>query len=147
MRDTVAAHLDDPPDLFLRKVGGAYLAMMREDQRLVRLFLLVFSSVHSHPELPPLALRRVVPAFIQPLFAYLQSQVELGVLRPLPPISAGLQFFGPLAIRAIMNHLSPSALPVPQIDDGVFVDMLVQTFLDGARVRGDAMPPEGVHSH
>jgi hypothetical protein len=36
---------------------------------------------------------------------------------------------------------------VPQIDDGVFVDMLVQTFLDGARVRGDAMPPEGGHSH
>jgi hypothetical protein len=80
------------------------------------------------------------------LFAYLQSQVELGVLRPLPPISAGLQFFGPLAIRAITNHLSPSALPVPQIDDEAFVDALVQTFLDGARVRGDAMTPEGGHS-
>jgi AcrR family transcriptional regulator len=146
MRDTVAANLDDPPDQFLRKVGRTYLTMMREDQRLVRLFLLVFSSVHSHPELPPLALRRVVPAFIQPLFAYLQSQVELGVLRPLPPISAGLQFFGPLAIRAITNHLSPSALPVPQIDDKAFVDNLVQTFLDGARVRGDAMTPEGGHS-
>jgi hypothetical protein len=147
MRDIVAANLDDPPDQFLRKVGRAYLAMMREDQRLVRLFLLVFSSVHSHPELPPLALRRVVPAFIQPLFAYLRSQVELGVLRPLPPISAGLQFFGPLAIRAIINHLPPSALPVPQIDDDVFVDTLVQSFLDGARVRGDAISPEGGHSH
>ncbi len=147
MRDTVAANLDDPPDLFLRKVGRTYLTMMREDQRLLRLFLLVFSSVHSHPELPPLALRRVVPAFIQPLFAYLQSQVELGVLRPLPPISAGLQFFGPLVIRAITNHLSPSALPLPQIDDEAFVDNLVQTFLDGARVRGDAMTPEGGHSH
>ena len=111
MRDTVAANLDDPPDLFLRKVGRTYLTMMREDQRLVRLFLLVISSVHSHPELPPLALRRVVPAFIQPLFAYLQGQVELGALRPLPPISAGLQFFGPLVIRAITNHLSPSACP------------------------------------
>ena len=77
MRDTVAANQDDPPDIFLRKVGQTYLAMMRADQRLVRLFLLVFSSVHSHPELPPLALRRVVPAFIQPLFAYLQGQVDL----------------------------------------------------------------------
>ncbi|HEX5548585.1 MAG TPA: TetR/AcrR family transcriptional regulator [Ktedonobacterales bacterium] len=147
MRETLAAIQNDPPDLFLRKVGAAYLTMMREDQRLVRLFLLVFSSVHSHPELPPLALRRVVPAFIQPLFAYLQGQVELGVLRPLPPVSVALQLFGPLAMRAITNHLSPMALPVPQIADDVFVDTLVQTFLDGARMRGDAIPPEGGHSH
>jgi hypothetical protein len=147
MRETVAANLDDPPDVFLRKVGRTYLTMMREDRRLVRLFLLVFSSVHSHPELPPLALRRVVPAFIQPLFAYLQGQVELGVLRPLPPVSVALQLFGPLAMRAITNHLSPMALPVPQIADDVFVDTLVQTFLDGARMRGDAIPPEGGHSH
>ncbi len=147
MRETLATNLDDPPDIFLRKVGGAYLTMMREDQRLVRLFLLVFSSVHSHPELPPLALRRVVPAFIQPLLAYLQHQVDLGVLRPLPPVSIALQLFGPLAMRAITNHLSPTTLPVPQIADDVFVDTLVQTFLDGARLRSDAMPPEGGDSH
>ncbi len=147
MRDTVAANQNDPPDIFLRKVGIAYLTMMRNDQRLVRLFLLVMSSVHSHPELPPLALRRIVPAFIQPLFAYLQRQTELGALRPLPPISAGLQFFGPLAIRAITSNLPPKTLPVPQIDDGAFVDNLVQTFLDGARARDGAMTPEGGHPH
>ena len=147
MRETLATNLDDPPDIFLRKVGRAYLTMMREDQRLVKLFLLVFSSVHSHPELPPLALQRVVPAFIQPLLAYLQRQVDLGVLRPLPPFSVALQLFGPLAMRAITNHLSPTTLPMPQIEDDVFVDTLVQTFLDGARMRGDAMPPKGGHSH
>jgi AcrR family transcriptional regulator len=147
MRETLATNLDDPPDIFLRKVGRAYLTMMREDQRLVKLFLLVFSSVHSHPELPPLALQRVVPAFIQPLLAYLQRQVDLGVLRPLPPFSVALQLFGPLAMRAITNHLSPTTLPVPRIEDDVFVDTLVQTFLDGARMRSDAMPQEGDHSH
>ena len=147
MRETLATNLDDPPDIFLRKVGRAYLTMMREDQRLVKLFLLVFSSVHSHPELPPLALQRVVPAFIQPLLVYLQRQVDLDVLRPLPPVSVALQLFGPLAMRAITNYLSPTTLPVPQIEDDVFVDTLVQTFLYGARMRSDAMPQEGGHSH
>ena len=28
-----------------------------------------------------------------------------------------------------------------------FVDNLVQTYLDGARVRGDAIPPEGGQAH
>jgi len=147
MRETLATNLDDPPDIFLRKVGRAYLTMMREDQRLVKLFLLVFSSVHSHPELPPLALQRVVPAFIQPLLVYLQRQVDLDVLRPLPPVSVALQLFGPLVMRAITNYLSPTTLPVPQIEDDVFVDTLVQTFLYGARMRSDAMPQEGGHSH
>lgn len=147
MRETLATNLDDPPDIFLRKVGRAYLTMMREDQRLVTLFLLVFSSVHSHPELPPLALQRVVPAFIQPLLVYLQRQVDLDVLRPLPPVSVALQLFGPLVMRAITNYLSPTTLPVPQIEDDVFVDTLVQTFLYGARMRSDAMPQEGGHSH
>jgi len=147
MRETLATNLDDPPDIFLRKVGRAYLTMMREDQWLVKLFLLVFSSVHSHPELPPLALQRVVPAFIQPLLVYLQRQVDLDVLRPLPPVSVALQLFGPLVMRAITNYLSPTTLPVPQIEDDVFVDTLVQTFLYGARMRSDAMPQEGGHSH
>ena len=147
MRETLATNLDDPPDIFLRKVGRAYLTMMREDQWLVKLFLLVFSSVHSHPELPPLALQRVVPALIQPLLVYLQRQVDLDVLRPLPPVSVALQLFGPLVMRAITNYLSPTTLPVPQIEDDVFVDTLVQTFLYGARMRSDAMPQEGGHSH
>jgi AcrR family transcriptional regulator len=147
MRDTVTANQDDPPDVFLRKVGQAYLTLMRDDQRLVRLFLLVFSSVHSHPELPPLALRRVVPAFIQPLLAYFQRQETLGALRSLPPISAGLQFFAPLVFRAIANHLPLSALPLPAISDDAYVENLVQTFLDGARLREDAKPPEGGDAH
>lgn len=143
MRDIVATNQDDPPDIFLRKVTSAYLTVMREDQRLVKLVLLVFTSIHNHPELPPLALRRVMPAFVLPLLAYLQRQAESGALKSLPPISAGMQLFGPLAIRAITNHLPPSTLPVPQISDKAFVDNLVQTFLDGIRVRGDAIPPEG----
>jgi AcrR family transcriptional regulator len=147
MHDLVMAHQHDPPDTFLRMVGSTYLEQMRSDRRLVKLVLLIFSALQSHPELPSLALRRVMPALILPLLAYLQHQTELGVLRPLPPLSAGQQFFGPLAIRAITSQLLATVLPLPQISDEAFVDNLVQTFLDGVRVRADTMPPEGGHTH
>jgi AcrR family transcriptional regulator len=143
MHDAVAANQDETPDIFLRKVGRTYLSVMRGDQRLVRLFLMVFSSIHSHPELPPLVLRRVMPSFIFPLLAYLQHQADLGELRALPPISVGLQFFAPLVFRAITSHLLPSVIPLPQITDDDFVENLVQTFLDGIRRPGGATPQEG----
>jgi AcrR family transcriptional regulator len=140
LHDTVEASSDDPPDIFLRKVGSAYLALIREDQRLAKLVLMVLSSIHSHPELPRIALRRVMPAFLLPLLAYLQRQQSLGVIRDLPPLSAGLQFFAPLAMRAITMQLPPSVMPLPQISDEQFVDHLVRTFLDGNRLSGDVPP-------
>lgn len=147
MHEVITANQDDPPEVFLRRVGRTYLGIMRDDQRLIRLVLMLFSAIQSHPELPPLALRRIAPAFILPLLSYLQRQVDLAVLRPLPPLSAAQQFFGPLAVRAIFGSLPDTFLPLPPLTDEAFVDNLVQTFLDGARVRGDAMPPEGGQFH
>lgn len=147
MHNVLSANQDDPPDLFLRKVGRAYLEQMRADRRLIKLVLMVFSAFQSHPELPPLAVRRVMPTLILPLFAYFQRQVDAGVLRPLPPLSVGQQFFGPLVLRVITSHLLGAILPLPPISDEVFVENLVRTFLDGARRHGDALPPEGGHSH
>lgn len=145
MRDAVSAGQDEPPHIFLQRVARTYLEVMRSDHRLIKLVLMIFSAVQSHPELPPLALRRVIPAFILPLLTYFQRQVDLGVLRPLPPLSAALQFFAPLMMRAITMQLLPTAIPLPQVSDQAFVDNLVQTLLDGVRVRGDAQP-EGGHS-
>ncbi len=147
MHEVIMANQDDTPEVFLRRVGHAYLSAMRDDQRLIKLVLMLFSAIQSHPELPPLVLRRIAPAFILPLLAYLQRQIELGVMRPLPPLSAAMQFFGPLAFRAIVGSLPETFLPLPPLSDDAYVDNLVRTFLDGARVRADAIPPEGGHSH
>ena len=141
MHEVITANQDDAPEVFLRRVGHTYLSVMRDDQRLIKLVLMLFSAIQSHPELPPLVLRRIAPAFILPLLAYLQRQIGLGVLRPLPPLSAAMQFFGPLAIRAIVGSLPETFLPLPPLADDVYVDNLVRTFLDGARVRADAIPP------
>lgn len=147
MHGILMANQDDPPDSFMRKVGRAYLEQMLADKRLIKLVLMVFSAFQAHPELPPLALRRIAPTLILPLLAYYQRQVEAGTLRPIPPLSVGQQFFGPLAIRVLTSHLLGSFIPVPQVSDEVFVENLVQTFLDGARRRDNAMPTEGGHSH
>lgn len=137
MHDAVSAGQDEPPQVFLQRIARTYLEVMRSDHRLVKLVLMIFSAVQSHPELPLLALRRVIPAFILPLLTYFQRQVDLGVLQPLPPLSAALQFFAPLVMRAVTMQLLPTAIPLPQMSDQAFVDNLVQTFLDGVRVRGD----------
>ena len=143
MHDAVSAGQDEPPQVFLQRIARTYLEVMRSDHRLVKLVLMIFSAVQSHPELPLLALRRVIPAFILPLLTYFQRQVDLGVLRPLPPLSAALQFFAPLVMRAVTMQLLPTAIPLPQMSDQAFVDNLVQTFLDGVRVRGNAQPAGG----
>lgn len=143
MHDAVSAGQDEPPQVFLQRIARTYLEVMRSDHRLVKLVLMIFSAVQSHPELPLLALRRVIPAFILPLLTYFQRQVDLGVLQPLPPLSAALQFFAPLVMRAVTMQLLPTAIPLPQMSDQAFVDNLVQTFLDGVRVRGNAQPAGG----
>jgi AcrR family transcriptional regulator len=142
MRDILEARQDDPPDIFLRQVGRTYLGLMREDERLAKLALMVFSSFQSHPEVPPLALRRVIPALFLPLVAYFQRQAELGALRPLPPLTTVMQFFSPLVFRAVSMRLASTIWPVPVDSDEAYIDNLVQIFLDGARRRDGAMPPD-----
>jgi hypothetical protein len=115
---------------------------MREDERLAKLALMVFSSFQSHPEVPPLALRRVIPALFLPLVAYFQRQAELGALRPLPPLTTVMQFFSPLVFRAVSMRLASTIWPVPVDSDEAYIDNLVQIFLDGARRRDGAMPPD-----
>lgn len=146
MRDLMVANQDEPPEVFLRQAAHTYLRLMRDDERLVKLAMIGFSSFQSHPEVPPLALRRVVPSLLLPLAAYFQRQAEAGVLRPLSPLSAVMQFFSPLVFRAITNRLAPGVWPIPVESDDAYVDGLVQTFLEGAR-RHDTLPPAGSHSH
>ena len=147
MRALLEEHQDDPPNVYLRRVGRAYLALMREDERLAKLALMVFSAIQSHPELPPLVLRRVIPALFLPLATYLQRQADAGALRPLPTLSTLMQFFSPLVFRAVTNHLPPGVWPVPVESDEAYIENLVRIFLDGARRRDGAIPPEGSHSH
>ena len=147
MRALLEEHQDDPPNVYLRRVGRAYLALMREDERLAKLALMVFSAIQSHPELPPLALRRVIPALFLPLATYLQRQADAGALRPLPTLSTLMQFFSPLVFRAVTNHLPPGVWPLPVESDEAYIENLVRIFLDGARRRDGAIPPEGSRSH
>lgn len=147
MRDTLEANRDDPPDIFLRKVGRAYLRLMRDDERFIKLALMVFSAFQSHPELPPLALRRVIPALVLPLAAYFQRQMEAGILRPLLSLSTLMQFFSPLVFRAVSSHLPPSVWPMSVDSDEDYIDNLVRIFLNGALRRDAATPLEGGDSH
>lgn len=146
LRQVLTANQDDPPDVYLRRAGLTYLQLVR-DQHLVRLIVVVFSSFQSHPEVPPIALRRIIPSLFVPLLAYLRHQAELATLRPVEPFSAVIQFFGPLVFRVVSaSFVSDGSIwPVATVSDEEFVENLVRNFLDGAR-RRDAVPPAEGHS-
>jgi hypothetical protein len=105
------------------------------EEPIVRLVPMIFSAAQSHPELLPLVLGRVQTVILPPLHAYFQHQAELGNIRPIVPLLAIQQFLGPVVFRAIATILAPNNVPFLLVSDEEFISGLVQTFLDGVRIR------------
>ncbi len=123
--------LDAPPEVFLRRAARAYLAMFA-DPHTARLARIVISEGRRHPELTQNLVRHIGPLIVLPVVGYLLRQVEAGRLRPIPPLAAALQFFGPLLMRGIMVDVVGSApLPYPLPDDETLIESHVRTFLHG----------------
>ncbi len=125
---------DDIPDVYLPRITKIYLATLRAEP-ITQLVPMVFTTAQSHPELLHMVLARVQKGVLFPLRAYFQRQVTLGNIRPILPDTAIQQFFGPVVFRAITTLLVPKNLPFEVVSDEEFITGLVQTFLDGVRVR------------
>lgn len=127
---------DKPPDIYLRKVGLAYLNTLSQGG-ISRLALMVISAAQSHPELLPILIDKLVEVIIFPLLKYFTRQVAEGRMQAIPPICAGQQFMGPLLLRAFASRMLEKTLPFVFPDDEEFVDSHVKVFLDGIRPRSD----------
>lgn len=144
LQHTLEENQDDVPDVYLPRVTRAYLATLREEP-IAQLVPMVFITAQSHPELLHMVLDRVQKGVLLPLRAYFQRQVILGNIRSILPDAAIQQFFGPVVFRAIATLLAPKSLPILALTDEQFILNLVQTFLDGVRVR-NPLNPQGESS-
>lgn len=133
LRATFEQGFGDPPEVYLRRAGLAYLAVIRQP-RTGQLARMLVSQVQNHPELTPLILSRLLPNVIQPLHTYMSRQVETGAFRTVSVVSILEQFFAPLFFYAAIENFNPvRSLPFPMPSETEFVDTLVDTLLNGVR--------------
>ncbi|NJN65275.1 MAG: hypothetical protein HC884_00465 [Chloroflexaceae bacterium] len=85
-----------------------------------------------HPELTRRVAGQMFQILIIPMATYLQRQVNLGHINPIPPLAAILQFFGPLMVRGLLiENLKAVTPPFPMPDDETMIEHHVRTFLHG----------------
>ena len=128
---------DAPPQVFLRRAARSYLRLLKEPttSRLARILL---AEGPRHPELARELVGYIVPLFVLPVVGYLRRQTELGRLKPMDPLAAMFEFFGPLLVRAfIADMLGDIQPPFPLPDDDTMIERHVETFLHGVAVRDE----------
>ncbi len=127
VREIVAAHPDDPPDVVFPLIGRAVVGVAGERLGLMRA---VFHEVTagSGP-----ALEGVRPLFEQTLGVlarYMAAQMAAGRIRPMPPILALQAFVGPVFFHLMTRPTIERVVPF-ELDPEEAVDQLVQTALAG----------------
>ena len=125
---------EKPPEVYLRKVGLAYLKTLSQ-KPIDRLMLMILSASQSHPELLPILMGKLTEVIIFPLITYFTRQQAEGRLRSIPPVSAGQLFMGPLILRAIISKSLEDAIPFVLPDEEEFIDTHVRSFMDGNRAQ------------
>jgi AcrR family transcriptional regulator len=123
---------DKPPEIYLRRVGLAYLKTLSQSP-IDRLMLMLLSALQSHPELLPIMMGKLTEVIIFPMIKYFTRQQTEGRLQSIPPVTASQLFMGPLLLRAIASKLMEDALPFVMPGDEEFIDAHVKVFMDGIR--------------
>ncbi len=125
---------EKPPEVYLRKVGSAYLKTLSQ-KPIDRLMIMILSASQSHPELLPILMGKLTEVIIFPLITYFTRQQEEGRLRSFSPVSAGQLFMGPLILRAIISKSLEEVIPFVLPDEEEFIDTHVRSFMDGNRAQ------------
>ncbi len=127
----VRENLDQPPEIFFRQLGLAFLNAFEDESRIF-LLRMVLAEGPRHPELVQIVFAEVVPAVVIPVIGYINKQMAVGNLRQTNPLILFIQLTGPLLQRVLMLSLGITrSLPLPLPGREEFVDEAVTGFLDG----------------
>lgn len=133
----VREQTDSPPDVFLPAVAYAYIRLF-DDPETARLFRIFFTEGPRYPELVQGITERIFPLIMIPMVQYLQRQVQQGTIKPVQPLAAVFQFFGPLLMRGLLKeNLNTITPPFPMPSDQEMIENHVQTFLHGLLTRNN----------
>lgn len=132
MGEVIQQNQDAPLEDFLRSVVQTYVSIFR-NENFVQIARIAMAEAPRQPELVQIILAELGPHLLLPMISYLQKQMKLGRITPMPPLVGPLQLFGPLFLRALIpgvvaeGHISPA--PIPNEEE--MVAHLVHNFLYG----------------
>jgi AcrR family transcriptional regulator len=126
-------HYKDPKS-YLTFVATEYMGFFKHSQ-LSKLIPMFIGSIQSHLDLVPILAERVQSVLWAPLGEYFEEKMDEGVIKRMPMAVALQLFLGPFIARVISPILLYSNIVFDRGPDDVFVENLVDTFLDGALVK------------
>lgn len=137
LKQTLETTHDQDPRTYLTFVSHEYLGFFKHSQ-ISKLIPLFIGSIQSHLDLVPILAERIQSVLWAPLGEYFEEKMDQGIIKRMP-IPVALQLFlGPFIARVISPILLYSNIVFDRGPDDVFVENLVDTFLDGALVKGQS---------
>jgi AcrR family transcriptional regulator len=136
VRAAIEQAMDEPPDRFFRRVARAYLALLDDPQAAAVIRITILESEQA-PEVAQTVAAALVPAYAEPMIAYLAAGVARGLLRPCSPGLVLLGLFGPLLqSRSPVSRAMAQRMNAPPLDADALVDGVVDNLLLGLVPRG-----------
>jgi AcrR family transcriptional regulator len=126
-------HYKDPKS-YLTFVATEYMGFFKHSQ-LSKLIPMFIGSIQSHLDLVPILAERIQSVLWSPLGEYFEEKMDEGIIKRMPMAVALQLFLGPFIARVISPILLYSNIVFDRGPDDVFIENLVDTFLDGALVK------------
>lgn len=129
IRAAIEAAMDEPPAAFFRCVARAYLSLL-DDPLAAAVIRLSITEGERAPEVAETIADVLMPAYAEPLAAYLHAAVGRGLLRPCHPAFVMLGLFGAL-LQTRLPVGRAMAARLPALDDHALVEGIVDNLLLG----------------
>ena len=136
IRAAIEAASDEPPAAFLRRVARAYVELL-DDPLAAAVIRISITEGERSPEIAEAIADVLVPAYAEPLAAYLDAAVRRGRLRPCHPALVLLGLLGPLLqSRMPVSRAMARRFPIPPLDADALIDGIVDDLILGLQPRG-----------
>ncbi len=130
-KDTIMSNQNQPPEVFLPVVARTYNEILRTDDVLPIIRIMVGEGGRQ-PELVGHLLNMIGPNLLQPLVGYFQKQIQDGHNPDLKLDQIGLQLLGPILVRRVfLATFPPAMMPFVPSTDEEFLESVVRTVLHG----------------
>lgn len=140
IRAAIEQASDQPPPLFFRRVARAYLDLL-DDPQAAAVIRIATGEAERSPEIAQTIAAALMPAYAEPLIAYLEVELRRGRLRPCHPSLVMLGLFGPLLqSRSPVSRAMALQLGSPPLDTDALIDGIVDNLLFGLSPRRSRSP-------
>lgn len=136
IRAAIESAMNEPPAVFFRQLARAYVELL-DDPLAAAVIRISITEGERSPEIAEAIADVLVPAYVEPLGAYLDAAVRSGRLRPCHPGLVMLGVLGPLLqSRMPVSRAMARRLKLPPLGADALIDGIVDNLLLGLEPRG-----------